>query len=162
MVTGFNTDVEFNGQVYHVQTEDRGLASPVIESLVYTGGEIVTARKTSYAELLVDGVEPDDDAILERMEVQHRDLMREIRNGAFSTGEPKPFGHGIVTNRSFDEVVAAFLASDPSLLLPPAVEAPAESVAAVDEPEAEPEPAHAASSPRRRVAARRKRSAKRS
>lgn len=183
MVTGFNTDVEFNGCVYHVQTEDRGVSNPIIESLVYTGGEIVTSRQTSYAELLASGADPAE-AILARMEAQHRDLMRAARNGVFAKGELKPFGHGIVTNRSFDEVVAEFLASDPALLeaaaIPPAppgetdrAPAPVVAPAPAGMPEAD-EAEHAAvessasagrsegRAPARRGAARRRRSPKRS
>ena len=160
MVTGFNTDVEFNGRIYHVQTEDRGVDNPIIESLVYTGGEIVTSRKSSYAELLSGGGEPPADAVQGRMETQHRELMREIRNGAFASGALKPFGHGIVTNRSFDEVVAEFLAQEPRPETPVAAAAPAEPAPELATAAAGPGDANAAS-PRRRVA-KRKRSAKRS
>ena len=114
MITGFNTDIDFNGRVYHVQTEDRGLKNPIVESLVYTGGEIVTARKTSYAVLL-ESDEFTDECVQSRMESQHRDLIREVRNGSFDKDGLKPFGHGIVTNRTFDEVVADFLGANPEL-----------------------------------------------
>ncbi len=117
MITGFNTDVEFYGRLYHVQTEDRGRNNPVVESLVYTGGEIVTARKMSYAEL-IDAGSFSDSEVQSRMQAQHQDLIREIRNGAFHKGELKPFGHGIVTNRTFDEVVREFLAANPALAKP--------------------------------------------
>ena len=53
-MTGFNTDIEYGGRVFHVQTEDKGLENPIIETLVYTGGQIVTARKTSYAQMLTE------------------------------------------------------------------------------------------------------------
>lgn len=115
MITGFNTDIEFNGRVYHVQTEDRGLDNPIVESLVYSGGEIVTACKTSYAELIESDTYTEGQ-VLTRMEVQHRDLIREIRNGEFDKDGLKPFGHGIVTNRTLDEVVAAFLVDNPELI----------------------------------------------
>jgi hypothetical protein len=108
MITGFNTDIEFNGRVFHVQTEDRGVDNPIVESLVYSGGAIVTSRKMAYSDLL----EPegcDEDELHHRMEVQHRELIRAIRNGELSPGELKPFGHGVVTNRPFDEVVRGFL-----------------------------------------------------
>jgi len=52
MVTGFNTDVKHDGRVYHVQTEDKGLQNPIIETLIYMGGEILAARRTSYADLI--------------------------------------------------------------------------------------------------------------
>ncbi len=47
MITGFNTDVEYEGRVFHVQTEDKGRTNPVVESLVYSGGEIVASRRAS-------------------------------------------------------------------------------------------------------------------
>ena len=47
MITGFNTDIKHNDKVYHIQTEDKGLQNPYIESLVYVGGEILASKKTS-------------------------------------------------------------------------------------------------------------------
>jgi len=44
MITGFNQDVTFKNKVYHVQTEDRGKSNPVIESLIYVGGEILASK----------------------------------------------------------------------------------------------------------------------
>ena len=41
VITGFNTDIEHDGVIYHVQTEDKGLDSPIILSLVYAGGTIL-------------------------------------------------------------------------------------------------------------------------
>ena len=37
MITGFNTDVPYDGVTYHVQTEDKGLETPLILSLVSAG-----------------------------------------------------------------------------------------------------------------------------
>ena len=108
MITGFNTDVDFEGVVYHVQTEDKGRSNPIIESLVYTGGQIVCARKSSYTELLAVG-EAAEGEIQHRMEAQHRDLIREIREGTLSTEELQPFGWSVISNRSFDDVVRGFL-----------------------------------------------------
>jgi hypothetical protein len=51
MITGFNTDVAYEDRTFHVQTEDKGRTNPVVESLVYSGGEIVASRRASYAEL---------------------------------------------------------------------------------------------------------------
>ena len=66
MITGFNTDIEYNGQVYHVQTEDKGVDNPVIESLIYIGGEILGSRKLPYSKILTDGY--DEKAIVKLME----------------------------------------------------------------------------------------------
>ena len=109
MITGFNTDIDYHGRVYHVQTEDRGLGNPIIETMVYCGGEIVASRKSPYADLVASGTYSEE-GLLKRMDAQHRELMREIRSGKFEgDDERKPFGHGTVTNRSFDEVVLTFL-----------------------------------------------------
>jgi len=108
MITGFNTDIEFDGRVFHVQTEDRGLDHPVIESLVYVGGEILSSRNTEYADLLESGDYTEND-IQQRMKAQHSDLIREIQTGAMFEGELIPFGWNLVSNQSFDQVVLNFL-----------------------------------------------------
>jgi hypothetical protein len=111
MVTGFNTDVDFEGRIFHVQTEDKGVDNPVVESLVYTGGEIITSRKMSYADLLHS---PDysDAELARRMDAQHQTIIREIMSGRFDPDGPRPFGYNIVTNRSLDEVVLEFLSAE--------------------------------------------------
>ena len=111
MITGFNTDVEYDGRTFHVQTEDRGQRNPVVESLVYSGGEIVATRKSPYDALLADA-SYSEAAILKLMETQHQTLVREIRNGRFDPEGPKPFGYNIITNRSLDEVVLDFLSRE--------------------------------------------------
>ena len=40
MITGFNTDVPYRGEVYHVQTEDKGTDNPMVESLIYSGARL--------------------------------------------------------------------------------------------------------------------------
>ncbi len=109
MITGFNTDVEYEGRVFHVQTEDKGRANPVVESLVYAKGEIVASRRASYADLATS-TQYSEPEVLQRMETQHQALIRDIRNGRFDPDGPRPFGSQIVSNRSFDEVVLEFLA----------------------------------------------------
>jgi len=109
MITGFNTDIDFDGQTFHVQTEDKGVDHPVIETLVYTGGQIVCARKTPYAELVADGGAVDAE-IQQRMEAQHRALIQEIRDGTLTKEDLEPFGWNIISNQSFEQVVRTFIA----------------------------------------------------
>ncbi len=111
MITGFNTDVEHGGRVYHVQTEDKGLDNPVVESLIYTRGEIVTSRRVPYSDLIADG-EFSEATIQARMEEQHQQLVREIKLGKFDENNHLPFGHNFVTNRPFDEVVESYLTGE--------------------------------------------------
>jgi hypothetical protein len=110
MVTGFNTDVEHEGRVYHVQTEDKGTDNPLIETLVYRGGEILAARRSNYADLKAAGW--DEAVIASRIEEQHNQVIADVRAGRFEPRRPRVFGEGIVTNRSFDEVVLDFLRSE--------------------------------------------------
>ena len=58
VITGFNTDVKYRGVVYHVQTEDKGTSNPVIETLIYRGGEILGSRRLPYGHLARPGDEP--------------------------------------------------------------------------------------------------------
>jgi hypothetical protein len=114
MITGFNTDVDYDGRVFHVQTEDKGVQNPMVESLVYSGGEIVTSRRSSYAEIL--GTPAFSEAeVLKRMERQHQALIQEVVAGRLDPDGPKPFGYNIITNRSFDQVVREYLSGDASL-----------------------------------------------
>lgn len=79
MITGFNTDIERDGVVYHVQTEDKGLDSPLILSLVYSGGEILAAKRTPYQDLIAEGF--TDEALAARLKRQHRLICAAINAG---------------------------------------------------------------------------------
>ncbi|HKQ60942.1 MAG TPA: hypothetical protein VJS92_06605 [Candidatus Polarisedimenticolaceae bacterium] len=109
MITGFNTDVEHDDRVFHVQTEDKGLANPQVETLVYCGGEIVAQRKTGYGQL-VEAAQYSEEHVLAQMELQHQATIRDVHNGKFDTAGPKPFGYNLISNRSLDEVVRDYLA----------------------------------------------------
>ena len=79
MITGFNTDVEHDGTVYHVQTEDKGLETPFILSLVYVGGAILASKRAPYNDLLAQGF---DQALLgERVQRQHKLICAAISAG---------------------------------------------------------------------------------
>ena len=107
MITGYNTDIKHNERVYHLQTEDKGADNPVIESLIYMGGKIVASRQYSYAALLRSGY--SEKAVQEMLDGQHRKMMRDIRGGKFDPEGPPSFGAGIITERTFDEVVLEFI-----------------------------------------------------
>ena len=79
MITGYNTDVEFDGVTYHVQTEDKGLARPIILSLVYDRGTILASRRLPYDDLL-EG-ELDEDLLAERLNRQHKLICAAIQAG---------------------------------------------------------------------------------
>jgi hypothetical protein len=87
VLTGFNTDIEHSGTTYHVQTEDKGRSNPLVESLVYTSGEILYTRRTPYHDLVEQDV--DREAIATLMERQHRSIVDAVQAGGLArlTGE---------------------------------------------------------------------------
>src|ERR1051326_1126941 len=79
VITGFNTDIEHDGVIYHVQTEDKGLDSPIILSLVYAGGTILASKRSPYADLIAEGF--SDEVLAERLKRQHRLICAAIHSG---------------------------------------------------------------------------------
>lgn len=80
MITGFNTDVVFEGTTYHVQTEDKGLARPVIMSLIYDRGTILASKRTPYDDLISNG-SVDEEVLAERLNKQHRVICAAVKGG---------------------------------------------------------------------------------
>lgn len=79
MITGFNTDVEYDGVVYHVQTEDKGLRTPFILSLVYTGGAILASKRSPYDDLVARGF--DETILAQRLSRQHKLICAAVHAG---------------------------------------------------------------------------------
>jgi len=96
VITGYNTDVEHNGVVYHVQTEDKGLRTPVILSLVYTGGAILASKRSPYDDLIASGFE--EQVLVERLERQHKLICAAVHAGRIEElkrmGERAPVANG--------------------------------------------------------------------
>jgi len=108
VITGFNTDVEYDGKVYHVQTEDKGVDTPVIVSLVYQGGTILASKRSPYDDLLKDGI-VDEKALAERLSKQHKLICAAIKAGRIedlkrmSMKESSPGEKQLVVKRNFNE-----------------------------------------------------------
>lgn len=79
MITGFNTDIEFDGVVYHVQTEDKGLDTPLILTLVYVGGAILASKRSQYHDLIKTGFDPL--VLAERLQRQHTLICAAVKAG---------------------------------------------------------------------------------
>ena len=97
MIFGFNTNVPWNGAVYHVQTEDRGVKNPVIDSIISIGGKIVDRVRTPYIPQVVGPSQ-----IETMLQKQHWQLVESIRSGSFSpageqpsTAVPLPDGYAV-------------------------------------------------------------------
>ncbi len=79
VITGFNTDIDFDGVTYHVQTEDKGLSRPIILSLVYDRGTILASKRSPYDDLVGAGF--DETLLAERLQKQHRLICAAISAG---------------------------------------------------------------------------------
>jgi hypothetical protein len=120
VITGFNTDVKHADRVYHVQTEDRGIANPVVESLVYVGGEILLSKKSPYGDLIT-GDRVDEKALREMMDLQHRRVIEAVRRGRLDKGKvgEAPPDWADDTLPSSDKVSPAALAAVHAILAVP-------------------------------------------
>ncbi len=129
MLTGFNTDFKYKGIVYHVQTEDNGINNPVIVTLLYQGGAILASKKTSYSDIIKS--EHLETVVKELMEHQHKQIIKDLVAAKFGPvpegpkqekkeqskeekvkSEAGPFGAGIISAKSLDEVILDYLSSE--------------------------------------------------
>jgi hypothetical protein len=81
VITGFNTDVEYQGVVYHVQTEDKGVETPLILSLVYNRGTILASKRSPYDDLISGGF--DEKILAARLQKQHKTICAAVSAGRF-------------------------------------------------------------------------------
>ena len=103
MITGYNTDVRYREKVFHVQTEDKGLGNPSIESVVYHGGRVLATKRASYADLIEEG--KGAEAISGRMEHQHRMMIAAIKGGRLDGKLREVLGPAVIV--AADETRAA-------------------------------------------------------
>ena len=79
MVSGFNTNYRYRGVLFHVQTEDSGVANPHVITHLFHGGNILASEKLDYSKEL-------DSADLEGvvrglMEGQHKAMLKRLQRG---------------------------------------------------------------------------------
>jgi len=86
VLLGFNTNIIYNEDTYHIQTEDNGLKNPVIISHLYLKGEIIATKKNSYADIV--GKPGYQEKIKKMMAEQHSSMIEELLAGR-STEEDK-------------------------------------------------------------------------
>ena len=81
MVVGYNHNIRYKGEVFHVQTEDSGINTPHIITLLYKGGNIIASKKTSYADIVKMG--NLNQVVEELMKEQHKDMLRRLKSAEF-------------------------------------------------------------------------------
>jgi hypothetical protein len=87
MIFGHNTNVSVGAHKYHVQTEDAGTSSALIDTTVYAGGRVLHRRTNNYLDLLPLNADREK-ALKLRVDEQHRQVLEEIRTGALCLPSP--------------------------------------------------------------------------
>jgi len=82
MLVGYNTNISYKGNVYHIQTEDSGQGNPVVVTLLYQKGAILASKKTSYAQIISDS--DFREKVRKVMQIQHKGMIRELLSGKYS------------------------------------------------------------------------------
>ena len=80
-MSGFNTRVEYKGDAYMVQTQDKGTSAQYVESLIYKSGRLLASKRTFYTAFL-DTADLAE-RVEEMMEDQHKRILEEIVEGRF-------------------------------------------------------------------------------
>jgi len=106
MITGYNTDVRHGNRIFHVQTEDKGMSNPKIETLIYVGGEILDSYRSGYDDLLADPPIVDS-TIQARMDDQHKAVIRDIKNGKYDVtpSDPQAGDQQVFNDRPLDQAI---------------------------------------------------------
>lgn len=81
MNLGYNQNVNYNGEVFHIQTEDGGRNNPVITTTLFKGGVILAARRTGYSDIIKS--DKLETVVAEIMREQHTSVLNELKAGAF-------------------------------------------------------------------------------
>lgn len=83
MIFGFNTDIKYEGTVYHVQSEARE-HDRLLQTQVFVRGRCIGKHASSYAEKLAD---PNfsDEHMHDLLKTQHKSVIDTIRAGAIDS-----------------------------------------------------------------------------
>ena len=85
-LVGYNTNVRHHGKVFHIQTEDSGLAhGHIFTHLFADGGRIIATKKTTYAQYI--GTERYPTVVKKLMQAQHKAMFIALRDGLFDEDE---------------------------------------------------------------------------
>lgn len=82
MLTGFNNNIVYKNETFHIQTEDGGPKNPVITTLIYQKGAIIASKKSNYEHIM--GEKDADKTIKQLMENQHKNMIKALLGGKFN------------------------------------------------------------------------------
>lgn len=120
MVPGFNHNIMHKGRMYHIQTEDSGIKNPHIITHLFVGGNILSTKKTSYADIL--NSDHLEEVVREIMEEQHKSMLRELKRGVYDPPEERAAASAVPeaaaplaaldSEIGLDEVILNYLAQE--------------------------------------------------
>ena len=90
MLSGLNTDTPYQGETYHIQTEDGGHRNPVITTHVFVKGAVQFSKKTSYADIIK--AESLNDILRDLMNQQHHTTIKALLSGVLMERKLKAGG----------------------------------------------------------------------
>jgi hypothetical protein len=79
MLSGYNNNVVYEKETYHVQTENGGDKNPVIITHIYKQGVIVATKRRAYEDIIQDA--DSEDVIRQIMENQHKNMIKALLAG---------------------------------------------------------------------------------
>ena len=109
MISGINTDVNRDGVIYHVQTEDLGAKNPIILTLVYKDGAVVLRDKLLYGQILAR--DPSISLTKALMDAQHRRIVRHVASGTIVAVVPPGEPTSTRPSKTVDELIEEYLCS---------------------------------------------------
>ncbi len=138
-ILGYNHNARYRGLVFHVQTEDSGMASPHLFTHLFYGGVIISTRKLVYDSGAAE------ESIKSLMQAQHKAVMKDLKRGTFDDKIDVYLAgtEGLLPRGVKDEEAGAAEVVAPPVVKPPVV---AEVVAAPVDPAFARAPTEAASS----------------
>ena len=80
-MSGINSEITHKGEVFHVQTQDKGLDAHYVESLIYKSGKLLSTRRAFYTSYL--GLPDLTEKISKIIEDQHNEILKSIADGKF-------------------------------------------------------------------------------
>ena len=80
-MAGYDTRVDYKGQAYIVQTQDKGPRAQYIESLIYRAGRLLASKRSFYTAFL--GLPDAAERVARLMEEQHKTILGQIVEGRY-------------------------------------------------------------------------------
>ncbi|MGA2421573.1 MAG: hypothetical protein ABSG69_15960 [Candidatus Acidiferrum sp.] len=119
MLFGHNSNVKVGETTFHVQTEDRGVTTALIDTTVYFMGRVMHRRTNNYHDLVPLDADREE-ALRLRLDEQHRSTLEDIRSGVLYLAPPPSVRPGrTATNAVVEQISENNSADTETLPAPP-------------------------------------------